>query len=107
VSLEPFCPTGGLHQGDPLSLYLFLFVADGLSRILQNEVNMGKMKELRISRCGPGISHLLFTDDTLLFMEVSEEQADVVDKALRRYERGTGQLINPGKCSLMVGSDWS
>jgi hypothetical protein len=105
VSLEPFCPTHGLHQGDPLSPNLFLFVAHGLSKILQHEVNMGMLKALHVSRSGPGISHLLFVDDTLLFMEVSEEQAGVVDNALRRYERCTRQLINPSKCSMMFVID--
>jgi hypothetical protein len=70
-------------------------------------VSSGRLKELQISRRGPGISDLLFTDDTLLFLEASEEQADVVEKALRKYEKGTGQLINPGKCTMLFGSDCS
>jgi hypothetical protein len=103
VSLEPFCLSRGLHQGDPLSPYLFLFVPDELSKLLQHEVDRGAVKELYVSRHSPGISHLLFADDTMLLMDVSEEQATVMNQTLRCYERCTGQLINPGKCSLMFG----
>jgi hypothetical protein len=102
--LNSFKPSCGLRQGDPLSPYLFLLVADGLSRILQHEVISGALHELKICRHTPSISHLLFADDTLFFLEVSEQQAGVVHRALKRYERCTGQLINSSKCSIMFGT---
>jgi hypothetical protein len=59
------------------------------------------LHELKICRAALGVSHLLFTDDTLLFFEANEDQAVTVNNALRRYERSTGQLINPAKCSIL------
>jgi hypothetical protein len=50
VQLESFTPSCGLRQGDLLSPYLFLFVADGLSQILQQEVESGALHELKICR---------------------------------------------------------
>jgi hypothetical protein len=107
VSLEPFKPSRGLRQGDPLSPYLFLFIADGLSKLLQGEIQQGNLHELKICRRASGVSHLLFADNTMLFMEISEAQADRVNQVLREYEKGTGQLINPAKCSIMFGSGCS
>jgi hypothetical protein len=37
VLLEPFKPLCGLHQGDPLLPYLFLFMLDGLSKLSQKK----------------------------------------------------------------------
>jgi ribonuclease HI len=101
--LDTFTPTRGLRQGDPLSPYLFLLVADGLSRLIQKDVEDGILSELKICRRAPGMSHLLFADDSLLFFQGSIQQATVVKNILDRYEKGTGQLVSLGKCSIMYG----
>jgi hypothetical protein len=80
-------------------------VVDGLSKILQHEVERGTLQELKICRRALGISHVLFANDTLLFLEVKEEQALIIKEALRLYERSMEQLINPLKCSIMFGAN--
>jgi hypothetical protein len=102
--LDSFSPSRGLRQGDPLSPFLFLFVADGLSTLLQNEVQNNSIEPVRICRRAPGISHLLFADDTLLFFKVQQDQAMRVKEVLDLYATSTGQLINPNKCSIMFGN---
>jgi hypothetical protein len=105
--LESFTPTRGLRQGDPLSPFLFLFVADGLSELLKKEVDTYGITPLRVCRNAPGISHLLFADDTLLFFKANEEQAVRVKEVLDIYASETGQLINPSKCSILFSHSCS
>jgi hypothetical protein len=102
--LDSFSPTRGLRQGDPLSPYLFLFVADALSSLIKREVDNGALRELKICCRAPGISRLLFADDCLMFFDGSVQQATVVNKTvLDKYERGTVQLVSLGKCSILYG----
>jgi hypothetical protein len=102
--LRKFSPSRGLRQGDPLSPYLFLFVADGLSRLLQKEVDEGKIKEIKVCRRSPGISHLLFADDSLLFFEANSDQANKIKIVPNKYEGANGQLLSSEKCSLLIGN---
>jgi hypothetical protein len=101
--LDSFIPSRGICQGYPLSPYLFLFVVDGLSCLIRKEIENNSLRELHICRRAPGISHLLFVDDSLLFFQGSVDQAMVVKSILDRYERGTGQFVSLGKCSVMYG----
>jgi hypothetical protein len=101
--LNTFAPSRGLRQGDLLSPFLFLFVADGLSLLLEEKVDQGVMNPIQICRRVPAMSHLLFTDDSLLFFKVANDQAVVMKEVLETYASCTGQLINPSKCSIMFG----
>jgi hypothetical protein len=105
--LDSFTPTRGIRQGDPLSPYLFLFVADALSCLIRKEIETSSLREFHICRRAPGISYLLFADDSLLFFEASVQQANIIKGILDRYEQGTGQLVSLGKCSILYGSECS
>ena len=58
---------------------------------------------MKICRRAPGISHLLFADDTLLFFEAEQSQTMHVRSILNAYTAATGQLLNPAKCSILFG----
>ncbi|CAO2152815.1 unnamed protein product [Urochloa humidicola] len=102
VPLNTFQPTRGLRQGDPLSPYLFLFVAEGLSKILQHKTAVGDLEGIKVCRRAPEVTNLLFADDSLLFFRANVEQGQVVKDALATYCRATGQMINFDKCSILL-----
>jgi hypothetical protein len=83
--LKRFSPSRGLRQGDPLSPYMFLFVAEGLSNLLKHQIDLGNIQELFICPRSPGISHLLFADDCLLFFQANRDQATKINSILRNY----------------------
>ena len=105
--LEPFYPSCGLRQGDPLSPYLFLFVAEALSLLLKDACDKGVLKDFHLNRHAPGISHLLFADDSLLFFKGSIDQALVIKNILSGYEVGTCQLLSRDECSIKFGKKCS
>jgi len=96
VLSDLFQPSRGLGQGDPLSPYLFLLVADGLSLLLKKQEEIGSFTPLKVSRRAPAVSHLLFADDSLLFFHADAAQARKKE-TLGIFERCTGQLIIPLK----------
>ncbi|XP_075504360.1 uncharacterized protein LOC142541783 [Primulina tabacum] len=93
-------PSRGLRQGDPLSPYLFVLCAHGLSSALLSLENHRLLSRVRIASSCPPISHLFFADDNLLFFRATLEDCMVVRNCLELYERASGQLINFEKSSL-------
>lgn len=77
--------------------YLFLLVADCLTGVLNSEVANGRITPIKIARGSPGISNLLFADDSLLFFKASIQEAAVVKGALECFQQGSGQLLSPQK----------
>jgi hypothetical protein len=63
--LDSFSPSRGLRQGDPLSPYLFLFVADGLSCLIRKEIESGALREFQI--CRRPLASLTFSSRMTVF----------------------------------------
>ena len=94
-----FCAIERPEAGGPLSPYLFLFVADGLATLLNREVEKGTISPLKIAQGSPGISNLLFADDSLLFVKATVDQARKVKELLDLFQKCSGQLLSHSKCS--------
>jgi hypothetical protein len=98
---ETVTPQRGLRQGDPLSSYLFIICAKGLSAMLQRAERDGKIVGIKVCRAAPSVNHLFFADDSLILMRARNEEAMELKRVLEVYERVSGQMINKDKSSVL------
>jgi hypothetical protein len=99
-SVGPIIPGRGLRQGDPLSPYLFIICAEGLSALIRQAEARGDIHGVKICKNAPIISHLLFADDCFLFFRANHNEAVVMKNILTTYEAASGQTINFQKSEI-------
>lgn len=100
-------PYRGIRQGDPISPYIYILCAEGLSAIMRRNEEVGLIHGCKIARGAPTISHLLFADDCYFFFRATKTEANVMRRILGRYENISGQKINYDKSSVNFSSNTS
>ena len=93
-------PSRGIRQGDPLSPYIFILCSEVFSGLCIKAKANGTMKGIRVARGCPRVNHLLFADDTMFFIDATNESSKTLKDFLRRYECASGQSINTAKYSI-------
>ncbi|PNX83979.1 ribonuclease H, partial [Trifolium pratense] len=101
---EPFTPTRGLRQGDPLSPYLFVLCMERLGAMINNQVRQLKWKPMQMTRNGTKLSHLFFADDVLLFGKATSVQAKVIDEVLKKFCAMSGLKISLEKSKFCTST---
>ncbi|GKV37715.1 hypothetical protein SLEP1_g45710 [Rubroshorea leprosula] len=96
-----FVPQRRLRQGDSLSPYLYLFIADLLSRLLMAATIEKKIFGYTIRRRSPTISHLFFADDFLVFCRAIVEEVSHLQTILQLYGDIIGQRVNYSKSAAV------
>ncbi|KAK3222269.1 hypothetical protein Dsin_009294 [Dipteronia sinensis] len=95
-------PSRGLRQGNPLSLYLFLLCAEGLSSLIHRAVQGKDIAGFTCSRGGSKITHLFFANDSMLFSRASKRGCLAFKKILDCYAIASGQVVNFQKSAICV-----
>lgn len=105
VTRGDFTSTRGLKQGDPLSPYLFILALEVLSRGLLREFQEERICPYYSPRKCKQVTHLLCTDDTLIFLNGRSLSLEGCIDFLEEYYLASGQKINTGMSSFIVGKN--
>lgn len=97
---ELFGASRGLHQGDPLSPYLFIIMVEGLGIFIKFHIFQDLIHGWSWGNGVPRLSHLQFVDDTSL-MRISQLcEAESFRRTLDIYLVALGQKVNEQKSSI-------
>lgn len=88
VNGEPlpfFQPSRGIRQGDPMSPYLFIMLANVHSFLMKQEIEDENLKGIKLNSNCPILSHLLIANDAIFFLDGTVNECLNLANVLNRY----------------------
>ena len=97
---EFFKASRGVRQGCPLSPFLYILVADSLSRRLNRLLYEGSLPGLSFRNGVPPINHALFADDSIFLGLASSQITRNFQNPLDLFLKTSGSAANKAKCQI-------
>eukprot|EP00253_Pinus_taeda_P036183 PITA_36183 len=99
IPTSTFRSSRGIRQGDPLSPFLLIIMAEGLGRCIKNAIHSQDLKGITLHQA-PTVSHQQFVDDNMIFGYSSVQEARTLNSLLLLFSKASGALINKVKSQI-------
>lgn len=96
----------GLRQGDPISPYLFILCVKWLSRKIKFYQDSNRLKDIKVCRGAPAISHPFFAIDSIFFLKANVSNASILSTILRNYQLFSENKINMANSEMVRMLIW-
>ena len=87
----------GLRQGDPVSPYIFTFIMEIFSLMLQRQIRKEERFQYHFNCKETRLSHVYFADDLLVMCHGDAISVGVIKKALDEFSGCSGLIPNQSK----------
>jgi len=98
-----FSNSRGIIQGDPISPYLFILVAQNLTSMLNFAMNHDMIPGFNLC-LRKFFNHLMYADDLILITQASRKITTNINLCLSIYGNLTGQKVNKSKSEIIFPS---